>query len=164
MAIEILVVALLPLCLWPTIVSCISLLPGVYASMENNWTYCHGNCGIYDKGAADNTWTPWYYIEALQINPSSMTLTFVITATFAALAPTLGFFLYLCITAVTDTIRGHAFLEHPDDIARTSLQTGHRLFLLGTPRTPEKRAAVVQHCARYIFKHSVFRRHGCVPG
>lgn len=133
------------------------LLPGVFESMATNDINCEDICSFYRDGIF-----PWNFISELQETTSSISSTFVITATFSVLAPSLIFFLYLGITAVVGNIRGSTFLEYPDNISQTFFQPSRHLRLVGSPRTSEKRAAVAQHCACYIFRHSVFRRHRCV--
>ncbi|KZP15342.1 hypothetical protein FIBSPDRAFT_1048265 [Athelia psychrophila] len=90
-----------------------------------------------------------------------------IPAALAATVVNLGlnttYVLYLIVAAVIDKVYGNTFLpRYPDESPLLSSGTRGKVFL-GRRRTPTEQAAVIDHCASYIFRGSVFRKHAFEP-
>ncbi|KZP24969.1 hypothetical protein FIBSPDRAFT_929535 [Athelia psychrophila] len=157
-AIEIVVIALLPLCVWPVILSGACLLPAMQASCTAN----------YDSTFPGQTWqyfnVPLLY-ESEEVLPYEMIpLAFAYTAAFAIPALSSIFVAYIFIAFVIDKIHGNTFwLKFYEEFPPASSGIPAKPFFLGTRRTPAERAAVVDHCSSYIFQHSVFRKHAFEP-
>ncbi|KZP24964.1 hypothetical protein FIBSPDRAFT_1041758 [Athelia psychrophila] len=164
-AIEIFVIALLPLCVWPIILSGACLLPAIqvrcmatYNSLESvnyapayPWEYFH----IPFIFAIDS--------DGL-LTADMITYAFIYTAAFAIPVLISIFVVYICIAFVIDKIQGNTFrLKFYEEFPPPLSGIPAKPLFLGTQRTPAERAAVVDHCSSYIFQHSVFRKHTFEP-
>ncbi|KZP11602.1 hypothetical protein FIBSPDRAFT_962136 [Athelia psychrophila] len=148
LAIEVVVAVILPACLWPIITVCIDVFaPG------------GGNLGSYSNASSK-----FFGGHPLgDVYNNAFSLGFVFTATFTVLAMSAAFVLYICIAAVIDKFHGNAFLpKYPGDYTLSSRTLGHQN-LLGTSRTSDERTAMSSHCANYIFRKSIFRKHAFEP-
>ncbi|KZP14821.1 hypothetical protein FIBSPDRAFT_1048594 [Athelia psychrophila] len=148
LAVDILVVVLMPLSVWPIILSCISVIwvKEFYQTPCGNWF-----CNLY------------YSVAVLPRTADSVTSACVIAATVVTLGLNIAFISYICIAAITDKLQGNKFLPIYPGQSLSSSGPQERWRLFGTQRTPTERAAVVRHCADYIFRHSVFRKHAFEP-
>lgn len=158
--IEIVVIALLTLCVWPIILSGLCLLPAMQARCTANFN---------DDGPNTPTWqyfhVPLYDSQEISIEAQgTITSAFAYTAAFAIPALSAIYIVYICITFVIDKVQGNTFLpKFYGEFPLSCSGIPAKPFLLGTRRTPAERAAVVDHCSSYIFQHSVFRKHTYVP-
>ncbi|KZP28695.1 hypothetical protein FIBSPDRAFT_1039439 [Athelia psychrophila] len=154
--IEIIVVILLPLSVWPLIISSISI---VWAQWFNSWfmSHCVNEIGLASSGFCK--------LDLSIGSPTGVaTSASVVAAIVAVLALNAAFFLYICMAAVTDKVHGRKFLPiYPGAPSLPSPETGGKWHLFGAPRTPTERAAMISHCTDYIFRHSLFRKHGFEP-
>ncbi|KZP04889.1 hypothetical protein FIBSPDRAFT_1054400 [Athelia psychrophila] len=158
--IEIIVVVLLPLSVWPMIISSIGVVwPEWFLSLILD--PCLTADGLHVSG--------WFCNQILSIGiPTDGAISgsaSVVAATVAILALNIAFFLYIGMVAVTAKYHGHKFLPiyPPGAPSLPSPKTGQKWYLFGTPRTPKERVAMVSHCTDYIFRNSVFRKHGFEP-
>ncbi|KZP04886.1 hypothetical protein FIBSPDRAFT_1054398 [Athelia psychrophila] len=155
--IEITVVVLLPLSMWPMIISSISVV-WLYGFL----TFIFEPCFTADGSLVSS----WFCsgISLIVIPSDEATSASIVAAIVAVLALNAAFFLYICMAAVTDKYHGHKFLPiYPGAPSLPSPGTKKKWYLFGTPRTPKERAAMVSHCTDYIFRNSVFRKHSFEP-
>ncbi|KZP05545.1 hypothetical protein FIBSPDRAFT_1054027 [Athelia psychrophila] len=152
LAIEMLVVVLMPLSVWPIIVACIYIIWGDW--MDALFNHC--------LAATPPWWCSLINSVGWPVNtiPSAL----VIAATIAIIGLSAAFVLYICIAAIMAKLKGNVFLPiYPGVSSLSSPGTGRRWYLVGTQKTPTERAAMVSHCAQYIFRNSVFRKHAFEP-
>lgn len=150
--IEIIVIALLPLCIWPIILSGLCLLPAMQV-----------RCTAYGLAEA-----PQYFDMTFPSDiggAPTIPIACTYTTAFAILALSVVYIVYTCVTLVIDKVQGNTFLpKFCEELPLSSSGIPAKPFVLGARRTPAERAAVVDHCSSYIFQHSVFRKHTYVPG
>lgn len=145
LAIESLVVVLLPLSMWPIIVSCIWVVWTDY--MEQ----------LYHT-------LPWVAkltdLIGTPMPGNALASASVIGATVSVLGLNTAFFLFISIAAIIDKFRGDKFLPvYPGESSLSTLGSPKKWYLLGKERTPVERAVMMNHCAEYVFQNSVFRKH-----
>lgn len=150
--IEVFVIALMPLSIWPIIISGISII------WPDLWTFFQAHCGNYSLQFICFLY-PYHSPPGYQPG-TIITSASVITATFATIGLNAAFIVYICIAVVKDTIHGHKFLPiYSGESSLSSPGTGINWYLFGTPRSSPDRAAMVNHCADYMLRNSVFRKH-----
>lgn len=154
LVIEISVIALLPLSVWPIILLGVCSFPAM-----------HGKClAVVIEHPFILSMLNSFDVSLLHYTSSNVIpFAFINTAAFAILALSVIFVLYICIAFVIDKILGNTFLPKFHKEMSPSSGIPAKPFFLGTRRTPAERAAVVDHCADYIFRHSIFRKHTYVP-
>lgn len=87
----------------------------------------------------------------------------LITFTLAIILVTVAgiFVIFLVGTAAVNVLRGRdpvtLYFNHPDAIVRTSARNYVSLSVARRPTA--ERDALVDHCAKYVFRNSVFRKH-----
>ncbi|KZP07926.1 hypothetical protein FIBSPDRAFT_996577 [Athelia psychrophila] len=153
LAIEIIVVVLMPLSVCPIIVACI-------------WTIWRAWMTTLSVNHCFVATPPWWcsLIDVVGIPDDPISSALVIAATSAILGLNVAFVSYICIAAVMDKLSGNGFLPiYPGDSSLSSPGTGRRWYLFGAQRTPTERTVMVSHCAEYVFRNSVFRKHKFEP-
>ncbi|KZP21782.1 hypothetical protein FIBSPDRAFT_1044052 [Athelia psychrophila] len=149
-AIEIIVIIGLPAVVWPIIISFFSL----FSPVEE--TYLNFNL--------ESKFWPQKLINDLESLQNGVSAAFAITITLAVLLTNATYILYVWIAAVIDELRVDRLRpSRPYWQAQSSSRTGKKWYFFGTQRTPVERAVVVNHCASYIFKKTVFRKHAFEP-
>lgn len=138
--IEIFVIIGLPASAWPVIVSLLSLVPGPLAEYFQNY---------------NSKFWPWKLIDDLKTPGNDVSMAFAITATFAVLAPSAIYILYIYVARLMDELRPQNSHWHPQSSSRTQ----KKWYFIGAQRAPAERMAVINHCASYIFQKTVFRKH-----
>lgn len=152
-SIEIFVVFCLPASAWPAIIYCIYISEANIGSLSEFTHSLMGPVGVLSdqQGALNGQGSQ---------DQNGLSKAFAITATLAVLVPNAMYFLYIWIAAVIDKRQIDTLgPTHPDSQAQSSSRTEKKWYLIDTERTSLERAAVVNNCASYIFKHSVFRKH-----
>ncbi|KZP15114.1 hypothetical protein FIBSPDRAFT_90668 [Athelia psychrophila] len=115
----------------------------------------------YQNSNSSKFW-PKKFINDLESLQNGVSVAFAITATLAVILTNATYILYIWIAAVIDELRIDRLRpSHPYWQAQSSSGTGEKFW--GIQRTPVERAAVVNHCASYIFKQTVFRKHAFEP-
>ncbi|KZP07930.1 hypothetical protein FIBSPDRAFT_996584 [Athelia psychrophila] len=153
LAIEIFVVVIMPLSVWPIIVACIHII----------WTDWWNTLFSHHCSAATLSWF-CSLINSVGWPADTTSSALVIAATTAILGLNAAFVLYICIAAFMDKLSGNVFLPiYLEDSSLSSPETGRSWYLFGAQRTPAERAAMVSHCAKYIFRKSIFRKHAFEP-
>ncbi|KZP13198.1 hypothetical protein FIBSPDRAFT_936470 [Athelia psychrophila] len=142
--IEIFVIIGLPASAWPVIVSLLSLVPGPLAEYFQNY---------------NSKFWPWKLIDDLKTPGNDVSMAFAITATFAVLAPSAIYILYIYVARLMDELRPQNSHWHPQSSSRTQ----KKWYFIGAQRAPAERMAVINHCASYIFQKTVFRKHVFEP-
>ncbi|KZP13556.1 hypothetical protein FIBSPDRAFT_897326 [Athelia psychrophila] len=142
MIIEIMVVALLPLSIWPMIISSIGI---IWTDWLNDW-FQH-SCGP--------TGMPWICNPIAMVGwPTSgdqFPAACVMSATVAAFSLNTAFFLCICITAVTDKVRGNNFLPvYPGDPSPSAPGSPKNWYLFGGKRTPAECATIFFESTRKL--------------
>ncbi|KZP14776.1 hypothetical protein FIBSPDRAFT_935566 [Athelia psychrophila] len=159
--IEIIVVVLMPLSIWPTIISSISVVWPKWLEPFIG-KYCFDD--ISSNYSASLFCLAMYAPAWIQISGDEVTSAFVITATVASLSLNAAFLSYICIAAVTDKLRRDNFLPiFPGDPSPSVPGHLRNWYLWGNQRTSTERKAMIGHCAEYIFRNSVFRKHAFEP-
>lgn len=91
-------------------------------------------------------------------------LAFLFLSTVALLTLAGIFALFLVGTTAVNVLREKdpvtLYFIHPDATSWTQKQCFTSLAI--ARRSTAERAALVDHCAKYIFRYSVFRKHRCV--
>ncbi|KZP04354.1 hypothetical protein FIBSPDRAFT_1054733 [Athelia psychrophila] len=160
--IEIIVVVLMPLSVYPIVVSCIYIV--WTASFFNMIHSCYDVQGVELWPKVHPPWCNLISFIATPDPEDEVKSASLIAATVAFLGLNAAFVSYICITAIMDKARGNKFLPtYPGESSLSSTGPHKRWRLFGMQRTPAERAVVVRHCADYIFRHSFFRKHAFEP-
>ncbi|KZP14778.1 hypothetical protein FIBSPDRAFT_959370 [Athelia psychrophila] len=160
--IETIIVILMPLSMWPIIVSSINLF-------ESNWLDSFVTRSCFDPSSGNRISASFFCAVIMSIwwlpaSGDEVTSALVIAATVAILALSTAFLSYICIAAITDKVRGINFLPiYPGDPSSSTPKVLRNCYFLGNPRTPTEREAMTSHCTDYIFRNSVFRKHAFEP-
>ncbi|KAF7982861.1 hypothetical protein HWV62_25082 [Athelia sp. TMB] len=86
------------------------------------------------------------------------TISVIRTASVAAvISLSLAFVLYICVAAARDKMRGDAFFPKHLDSKPDALSKSWG------SRAPAEKTAVIDHCANYIFRATLFRKHSFEP-
>ncbi|KZP19008.1 hypothetical protein FIBSPDRAFT_893019 [Athelia psychrophila] len=133
----------------------------------NNWfdTLFDAICWPPNSNLPSKSWR-WICnaIFSMALPKGDVTIAIVIAATAAILALNAVFLSYICITAITDKVRGNNFLPiYSGDPSLSAPGVLQNWYLLGRQKTSTERKAMTSHCTDYIFRNSVFRKHAFEP-
>lgn len=139
------VVLLLPLSLWPIMISGISVV-------WPNWFQGFADSLEWVSNLLD--------MEGSPLPVDALTDAFVVASTATIIGLNTTYVLYISIAAVMDKVQGNKFMSvYPGESSVSSPGTRGNSCCFGTWRTPIERAAIVSRCSNYIFQNSVFRKH-----
>ncbi|KZP05556.1 hypothetical protein FIBSPDRAFT_967186 [Athelia psychrophila] len=149
LAIEMFVVVLLPLSMWPIIISGISVIwPDWFQNFSGSLALVSNMVAIYGTPA------PGF----------APTDAFIIATTFTILGLNTTCVLYITLAAAMDKVQGRKFMfVYLAESSVSSPGTLGKWRFFGTRRTPIEQAAIVSRCSNYIFQNSIFRKHAFEP-
>lgn len=144
------VVVIMPLSMWPIILSSVGVVWSSWFIALSNRRYAAPSLRFYNL----------IFSIGVPIIDDTVTSTAVITGTVAILALNAAFPSYICNAAATDKVRGNNVLPvYPGDPSLSEPELPKNWYLWGHQRIPTDRAVMVSHCAGYILRNSKFLKH-----